>query len=64
VMSRDLGKNGASKKTDWLSGTHSKVYIKSTKKGEWLSIGTTKDRIPGFATINSHGFSFVPWAVI
>jgi len=59
-----LGKKGASKKTDWLSGTHSKVYIKSTKKGECFLFGATKNRISGFTTINSHRFNFVLWAVI
>ncbi len=63
-MSWDLGKNGTSQKTDWLSGTHSKVYIKSTKKGECLLFHAAKGKIPDFATTYSHGFSFVLWAVI
>ena len=54
----------AGKKTDSLTGVYPKVNIKSTTKAKYLLFGTAKDTIPSFVTTNSHGFTFVLWAII
>ena len=47
------------KKTILSNGSHVKVNIKSTKEGKCLLFGATKNRIPAFVILISHGFSFV-----
>ena len=64
MLSCDLAKIGMSKKTDFSSGTHSKVNIKSINRAKYLLFGTVKDKTPGFAVTIFQEFTFVLWAVI
>ena len=47
------------KKTVQSKGPHLKVNINLTKGAKCLLFGTTKDRMPIFVILISHGFTFV-----
>ena len=52
------------KKTVPSKGSHLKVNINLTKGAKCLVFDTTKDRMPAFVILISHGFTFVIWAAI
>ena len=45
-------------------GSHLKVNVNLTKGAKCLLLGTTRDRMPSFVILISHGFTFVIWAEI